>query len=106
MSDEASTLPPDPGQGAVGAAENRGQAAAGDPGQGAGVTTTGEAEASNGTGGPPKGHGLGRVIIDAVTQGSPAVVTILAIFLALVVGGLIIAFSDTTVLHAWGSFFS
>ena len=56
--------------------------------------------------GPPKGQGVSRVIIDAVTQGSPAVVTTLAIFAALVVGGLIIAFSDPTVLHAWASFFS
>ncbi len=111
MSDEASTLPPDSGQGAghhpvAGGAGNSGQAAAGEAGQGAGAATTREAGAASGTGGPPKGHGLGRAIIDAVTQGSPAVVTILAIFLALVVGGLIIAFSDTTVLHAWGSFFS
>ena len=49
---------------------------------------------------------MNRIILDAVTQGSPAVVTALAIFAALVVGGLLIAFSDTTVLHAWGSFFS
>jgi len=34
------------------------------------------------------------------------VVTTLAILLALVIGGLIIAFSDTTVLHAWNSFFA
>jgi simple sugar transport system permease protein len=95
MSDEASTPLPDPGH-----------AAAGEPGPGPGVTATRDAEAAGGTGGPPQGHGLSRAVIDAVTQGSPAVVTILAIFLALVVGGLIIAFSDTTVLHAWGSFFS
>jgi simple sugar transport system permease protein len=49
---------------------------------------------------------MSRIILDAVTQGSPAVVTALAIFAALFVGALIIAFSDTTVLHAWGSFFS
>ena len=33
-------------------------------------------------------------------------VTTLAILLALVIGGLIIAFSDTAVLHAWNSFFA
>ncbi len=53
--------------------------------------------------GPP-GQGLSRVVIDAVTQGSPAVVTALAIVAALVLGGLIIAFSDPNVLHVWGSF--
>ncbi len=76
-----------------------------DSGSGAGVTTQ-AALPADGSGAPPRGQGLNRVIIDAVTQGSPTVVTILAIFLALVVGGLIIAFSDTTVLHAWGSFFT
>jgi simple sugar transport system permease protein len=34
------------------------------------------------------------------------VVTTLAIILALVIGGLIIAFSDPTVLHAWNTFFA
>ncbi|HEY2508159.1 MAG TPA: ABC transporter permease [Streptosporangiaceae bacterium] len=47
-----------------------------------------------------------RVIIGAILQDRPAVVTVLAIFSALVLGGLIIAFSDTTVLHAWSVFFS
>jgi simple sugar transport system permease protein len=46
------------------------------------------------------------VIIEAVTQGSSAVMTILAIFLALVVGGVLIVFSDPVVTHAWGQFFS
>jgi simple sugar transport system permease protein len=48
----------------------------------------------------------GGAIISAITQGSPTVVTILAIFSALVLGALVIAFSDTTVLHAWNSFFA
>jgi simple sugar transport system permease protein len=74
-----------------------------DPGSGAGVTTQVAVPAD---GERPKGQGLSPVIINAVTQGSPTVVTILAIFLALVVGGLIIAFSDPTVLHAWSSFFT
>jgi general nucleoside transport system permease protein len=46
------------------------------------------------------------VLVGAVTHGSSAVVTILAIFLALVVGGFLIVFSDPVVTHAWGSFFA
>jgi simple sugar transport system permease protein len=41
-----------------------------------------------------------------VVEGSPAVVTLLAIVAALVLGALLIAFSDTTVLHAWSQLFS
>jgi ABC-type uncharacterized transport system permease subunit len=61
------------------------------------------------TSGPPvrdRIRGSGSAIISAIMQGSPAVVTILAIFSALVLGALVIAFSDTTVLHAWNSFFA
>jgi general nucleoside transport system permease protein len=46
------------------------------------------------------------VLIQAVTHGSSAVVTILAIFLALVVGGILIVFSDPVVTRAWSSFFA
>jgi general nucleoside transport system permease protein len=46
------------------------------------------------------------VLIQAITQGSSAVITILAIFLALVVGGVLIVFSDPVVTRAWGSLFS
>jgi general nucleoside transport system permease protein len=46
----------------------------------------------------------GRAIIQAITEGSPAVITILAIFAALVVGALLIVLSDPTVLRAWDSF--
>ncbi len=62
--------------------------------------------------GPPKpsageaGRSVAKALLDAVLEGSSVVVTILAIFLAFVVGGLLIAFTDPTVLHAWGSFFS
>jgi general nucleoside transport system permease protein len=45
------------------------------------------------------------VLIQAVTQGSSAVVTILAIFLALVVGSVLIVFSDPVVTRAWSSLF-
>jgi ABC-type uncharacterized transport system permease subunit len=43
------------------------------------------------------------VIIGAITQGSPAVITILAIFSALVVGGVLIVVTDPVVLRAWDS---
>ncbi len=45
-------------------------------------------------------------LIQAVTQGSSTVMTILAIFLALVVGGILIGFSDPVVTTAWSDFFS
>ena len=48
----------------------------------------------------------GVVLIQAITQGSSAVITILAIFLALVVGGVLIVFSDPIVSRAWSSFFA
>jgi ABC-type uncharacterized transport system permease subunit len=47
-----------------------------------------------------------QAFIDAIVEGSPAVVTVLAIVSALVLGALLIAFTDTTVLHAWGALFS
>jgi ABC-type uncharacterized transport system permease subunit len=68
-----------------------------------------DVHSSTPTSGPPvrdRFRGSGRAIITAIVQGSPAVVTILAIFSALVLGALVIAFSDTTVLHAWNSFFA
>ncbi len=106
MTEEASgsSSGPMPASG-PGAANPGPGAASPSPGPGAAVTAQ-SASPADGSAGPPKGQGLNHMIIDAVTQGSPAVVTTLAIFLALVVGGLIIAFSDTTVLHAWASFFS
>ncbi len=48
----------------------------------------------------------GGEIIQAITHGSSAVITTLAIFLALIAGGLLIVFSDPNVLHAWSQFFS
>jgi general nucleoside transport system permease protein len=48
----------------------------------------------------------GNTFIEAIIYGSPAVITILAIFLALVVSALLIVFSDPTVLHAWAAFFN
>lgn len=101
MSDEVNSRPPGPGPGAAGNPARASQ----NPGPGADVTTQ-TAPPAGQPGGPPQGQGLNHVIINAVTQGSPAVVTTLAILLALVIGGLIIAFSDTTVLHAWSTFFA
>jgi general nucleoside transport system permease protein len=48
----------------------------------------------------------GATFVQAITQGSSAVITILAIFLALVVGGVLIVFSDPVVTKAWSAFFS
>src|SRR5258708_34540717 len=55
---------------------------------------------------PQRRPPLGRVIIDATLDGNSAVVTGLAIPAALIVGGLLIAFTDTAVLRAWSSFFA
>jgi general nucleoside transport system permease protein len=47
-----------------------------------------------------------RALLDAIREGNSFNVTVLAILTAMVLGGLLIAFTNTTVLHAWGSFFS
>ena len=52
------------------------------------------------------GGSLRRAIINAILEGRPVVLTALAIASAVVLGGLLIAFSDTAVLGAWGNFFS
>jgi general nucleoside transport system permease protein len=68
--------------------------------------TAAEPEPGGGTGEPERKRGAltGNVIIQSITQGSPVVVTTLAIFLALVVGGILIVVSDPVVLRAWDSF--
>jgi simple sugar transport system permease protein len=58
------------------------------------------------TGDGPGRPSFGRALLDAILEGNSVVVTILAIFTAMVIGGLLIAFTNTAVLHAWGSFFS
>src|ERR1700735_428705 len=58
---------------------------------------------------PPEGSPAGSrsaAFISAITEGNPFVVTVLAIVAAVFLGGLLIAFSDTPVLHAWSQFFS
>jgi ABC-type uncharacterized transport system permease subunit len=52
------------------------------------------------------GGSFGSTIIDAILEGRPVVTTVLAIASAVVLGALLIAFSDTTVLSAWSRFFS
>jgi general nucleoside transport system permease protein len=47
-----------------------------------------------------------RKILFAIIEGNAFTVTILAIFTASVIGGLLTAFTNTTVLDAWGVFFS
>jgi simple sugar transport system permease protein len=47
-----------------------------------------------------------RALLDAILEGNSVVVTILAIFTAIVIGGLLIAFTNPAVLQAWGNFFS
>src|SRR5208282_6515022 len=52
-------------------------------------------------------HGsFGQNLRDSILEGNTITVTVLAIFTAFVVGGLLNAFTNTTVLHAWGNLFS
>jgi ABC-type uncharacterized transport system permease subunit len=66
---------------------------------------TDEEERDPGRGYAPGGGGRGR-FLNFILQGNPLVVTLLSLLVALVVGGLLNAFTNTTVLHAWGDFFS
>jgi general nucleoside transport system permease protein len=50
--------------------------------------------------------GRARLVLNSVMEGRAFTITVLALVAAFVVGGLINAFSNTTVLHAWGNFFS
>jgi general nucleoside transport system permease protein len=54
--------------------------------------------------GRPSAPKAGNVVIRSIIEGSPVVVTILAIFAALVIGGILIVVSDPVVLRAWDSF--
>jgi ABC-type uncharacterized transport system permease subunit len=54
-----------------------------------------------------KGGGISaHALLNAVLEGNSAVVTFLAIFSAIVIGGLLIAFTSPVVLHAWSKVFS
>ena len=46
----------------------------------------------------------GRLIIQTFSEGNTVVITILAIFVALLVGAILIVASDPVVLRAWDSF--
>jgi general nucleoside transport system permease protein len=57
--------------------------------------------------GAQKGHdrSFGEILKGAI-QENTVTITVLALFSATVIGGLLTAFTNTTVLHAWGDFFS
>jgi general nucleoside transport system permease protein len=55
---------------------------------------------------PGERHPFFQALRQSVTEGNTFTVTVLAIFTALVVGGLINAFTNATVLHAWSDLFS
>jgi simple sugar transport system permease protein len=46
------------------------------------------------------------MLLQAILEGNSVVVTALAIATGIVIGGLLIAFTDPVVLHAWGTFFA
>ena len=49
---------------------------------------------------------FGKTLRDAITEGNTVTVTVLAVVVAIVTGGLLNAFTNTTVVHAWGNLFS
>jgi len=49
---------------------------------------------------------FGQILRESILEGNSVTVIVLAIFTAIVIGGLLNAFTNTTVLHAWGNFFS
>jgi general nucleoside transport system permease protein len=56
--------------------------------------------------GPSRARLTGDLIIQAIVQGSSTVVTVLALFLALLAGGVLIVLSNPGAVHAWGSLFT
>ena len=54
----------------------------------------------------PRPVRFGTALLDAFLEGSSVTVTVLAIVAGVVVGGLLIAFTDPSVLGKWGRFFS
>ena len=49
---------------------------------------------------------FGQILRESILEGNSVTVIVLAIFTAIVIGGLLNAFTNTTVLHAWGNLFS
>lgn len=109
MSGDVAVVPGDAtGDGVVPGDQGSGPAGGGETG---GAGGAGGARAGGAGGGETGGAGgeertFTDVLIEAVTRGNSVIVTVAAFVLAIVVGGLIIAFTDTTVLHAWGNLFS
>src|SRR3984893_6938771 len=62
-------------------------------------------EAAPGDGDHPR-LTLSRAVLDAIIHGNSVMATVLAIVAAMVIGGLLIAFTDPVVLTAWGRLFS
>jgi ABC-type uncharacterized transport system permease subunit len=76
--------------------------AASSSGASASGASAGQATAAESDGeGKPHGS-FGQNLKDSILEGNSFTVTVLAIFTALVAGGLLNAFTNTTVLHAWG----
>jgi general nucleoside transport system permease protein len=49
---------------------------------------------------------FGTILRETIGEGNALTVTVLAVVVAIVAGGLLNAFTNTTVLHAWGNLFS
>src|SRR5439155_24380466 len=49
---------------------------------------------------------FGQILRESILEGNSVTVIFLAIFTAIVIGGLLNAFTNTKVLHAWGNLFS
>src|SRR5690348_12422738 len=74
-----------------------------EPGPATAATATADGTGTA-TPGQPRGRLTGSAIIHAVTEGNSVVITILAVFVALVIGAILIVASDPVVLRAWASF--
>jgi simple sugar transport system permease protein len=68
--------------------------------------SAGPATAEKKENGQEKHGSFGRIFRESILEGNSVTVTVLAIFTAMVIGGLLNAFTNTTVLHAWGNLFS
>jgi ABC-type uncharacterized transport system permease subunit len=77
-----------------------------DPAGGQADVRAGPAGSGTDSADSPQRPRLGRLLIESIVEGNSVVVTILAIVTAIVVGGLLIAFTDPVVLSAWGTFFA
>jgi len=103
MSDQPETAGPPPEAAATEAAAT---VPAADAATEAAAPAPGAEAAPSGPEGERERPRFGRVLIESIVEGNSIVVTVLAIAVAIVVGGLLIAFTDPVVLHVWGSFFA